>query len=302
MHEISAVVLSREELERKIYTDYSADKDYRQFMQYRSEGSTRVERFGSRFYKTPYGELPSTTTLLSAVGGNKIALERWAAKNPGKREEAAARGTKVHGYMERWVLGDRDFEVDPAVEPYWKHIPPILDKMGRAIWAEAPIGEAFPWCVGGDGVARVWHPGVKEGETWGWSGACDLVCEYKGKIVLADLKTSSCEYVSRWPGPNTPKDMYGKRRAGFMKYCKTMKQLASYNLALEHTIGIKPDIHMIFVATESRGQVFAVSGNTIESWKEKWLKDVEKYYTEILPALKAESIDFEVIDGDKENG
>jgi hypothetical protein len=301
VHEIPAAVLDEEELERKIYAEYSAEKDFRQFVDYRSEGDTRLTINGSRHYRSPFGALPSVTTLLSAVTGNKIALERWNAKNPGVAQKACERGTLVHSYMERWFLGERDFKVDPEVEPYWRHLPPILEKMGRAIWAESPIGDAFPWCVGGDGIARVWHPGVKEGETWGWAGACDLVCEYKGKIVLADLKTSSCEYVSKPPGPGTPKELYGKRRAGLMKYCKTMKQLAAYNLALEHTIGIKPDIHMIFVATESRGQTFAVSGSTIDSWKEKWLKDVEKYYTEILPKQKQEEIDFEVIDGDREN-
>ena len=60
-------------------------------MDYRSEGDTRVTIDGSRHYKTPYGALPSVTTILSATSGSKAALDRWATKNPGGREAAAAR-------------------------------------------------------------------------------------------------------------------------------------------------------------------------------------------------------------------
>ena len=61
-------------------------------MDYRSQGDTRLTINGSRHYKTPYGSLPSVTTILSETSGSKAALERWAKKNPGGREAAAARG------------------------------------------------------------------------------------------------------------------------------------------------------------------------------------------------------------------
>jgi len=54
-----------------------------------------------------------------------------------------------------------------------------------------------------------------------------------------------------------------------------------------------PEILMIFVATRDRSQVFAVQGGTIEKYKEKWLEAVEKYYSEILPGLEADSTDSE---------
>ena len=47
--------------------------------------------------------------------------------------------------------------------------------------------------------SRVWHPGFHEGENFGWAGAPDIVAEYKGKIVLGDLKTSNGPYYSQWP-------------------------------------------------------------------------------------------------------
>jgi hypothetical protein len=290
MDEKVAEIPAENELERKVYTEYSAEKDYRQFMDYRSEGDTRLTINGSRHYKTPYGALPSVTTILSATGGNKAALERWAKKNPGGREAAAARGTKVHSLMEEYLLGINKNPVieDEEIAQFWDGLPENLDKLGRVIWAENPAGDAFPWTMGGDGISRVWHPGVKEGENWGWAGAPDIVAEYKNKVVLGDLKTSNGPYYSRWPGPDTIKSEYGMKRAGFMKYQKCMMQMGAYAMALEHTVGIVPEILMIFVATRERSQVFAVQGGTIEKYKQKWLDAVTKYYSEILPGLTEE--------------
>lgn len=288
--EIPAVVTVQEELERKIHTTYSKTASYEQFLEYRSEGDTRLTINGSRHYKTPYGALPSVTTILSATSGNKAALERWAAKNPGAREAAAARGTKVHSLMEEYLLG---INKDPVIEDeeiaqFWNGLPENLDKLDNVLWAENPANPSdFAWTVGGDGISRVWHPGVHKTETWGWVGAPDIVAEYKGKTVLGDLKTSNGLYYSKWPGPETPREEYGMRRAGFMKYQKCMMQMGAYAMALEHTIGVIPEILMIFVATKERAQVFAVQSGTIEKYKQKWLDAVEKYYSEILPAKKA---------------
>ena len=289
VHEKSAEISVREDLERKIHTTYAADNNWRRFVDYRSEGDTRLTINGSRHYKTPYGALPSVTTILSATGGNKAALERWAKKNPGGREAAAARGTKVHSLMEEYLLGiNKDPQIDDEeIAQFWSGLPENLDKLGRVIWAENPAGDAFPWTMGGDGISRVWHPGVKEDEQWGWAGAPDIVAEYKNKVVLGDLKTSNGPYYARWPGPETPKNEYGMRRAGFMKYQKCMMQMGAYAMALEHTVGIVPEILMIFVATRERSQVFAVQGGTMEQYKEKWLDAVAKYYGEILPGLMA---------------
>ena len=304
LDKIDAAVLSREELERKVYASYSRTAPYGQFVDYKSEGDTRLTINGSRHYKTPYGALASVTTILSATQGNKAALERWAAKNPGGREAAAARGTKVHSLMEEYLLG---IEKEPTIEneeiaQFWDGLPENLDKLERVVWAENPVNPAdFAWTMGGDGISRVWHPGVKENETWGFAGAPDIVGEYKGRAVLGDLKTSNGPYYAKWPGPETLKSEYGMKRAGFMKYQKCQMQLAAYAMALEHTVGIVPEIYMTFVATRERTQVFAIQGATLEKYKNKWLDAVEKYYSEILPGLNNEQINMEVIDGDKQD-
>lgn len=272
-------------------------------MDYRSEGDTRLTIDGSRHYKTPYGALPSVTTILSATSGNKAALERWAKKNPGGREAAAARGTKVHSLMEEYLLGvNKEPKIDdPEIAEFWNGLPENLGKLENVLWAENPVNpDDFGWTMGGDGISRVWHPGIKEDKKWGWAGAPDIVAEYKGKIVLGDLKTSNGPYYSRWPGPETPKGEYGKRRAGFMKYSKCQLQLAAYALALEHTINVIPQICMTFVATRDSIQVFAIQPATIEKYKQKWLDTVSKYYEEILPTKENSEVEMEGINGDTE--
>ena len=117
-------------------------------MDYRSLGDTRVTINGSRHYKTPYGALPSVTTILSATQGNKAALERWAKKNPGGKEAAAARGTKVHSLMEEYLLGiDKDPVIeDKEIAQFWEGLPKNLSKLENIIWAENPANQDdFSW-------------------------------------------------------------------------------------------------------------------------------------------------------------
>lgn len=271
-------------------------------LDYRSKGDTRVTIDGSRHYKTPYGDLPSVTTIISATQGNKAALERWAKKNPGGREAAAARGTKVHSLMEEYLLDvNRNPQIDdPEIAEFWNGLPENLDKLENVLWAENPASPYdYEWTMGGDGISRVWHPGIEEGKQHGWAGAPDIVAEYKGQLVLGDLKTSNGPYYSKWPDSTTPKTEYGKRRAGFMKYSKCQLQLAAYALALEHTIDVVPEICMTFVATRENVQVFAIQSSTIEKYKQKWLDTVAKYYNEILPAKQAAEVEMEGIDGDR---
>ena len=119
-----------------------------------------------------------------------------------------------------------------------------------------------------------------------------------GKIVLGDLKTSNGPYYSQWPGSDTPKNEYGKRRSGFMKYQKCQLQLAAYALGLEHTIGVVPELCMTFVATKEISQVFVIQKGTIEKYKNKWRETVKKYYEVILPEQKEREIEMLGIDGD----
>ena len=210
--------------------------------------------------------------------------------------------------MEHYLLGEKDFKheenedpefIKETVEPFWNGLSEKLDKFDKVIWAENPANDDFQWTIGGDGISRVWSPGEHETEVRGWAGAPDIIATYKGKVVLGDLKTSNGLYFGKWPGADTPKDQYGMRRAGFIKYQKCCMQLAAYDIAVQHTIGIKPDIHMIIVATVERPQVFAIQGRTIDKYKEKWMKCVDKYYEEFhnIPEIEMEVVDLDKLKG-----
>ena len=295
-------VLEQNTKETKVYTTYSRTASYEQFLDYRSNGPTRIEKYGYRHYVSPFGPLPSVTTVLSNTMGNKASLERWAAKNPGKREQAAARGSAIHLAMENWLTGlDKDpkFETE-ELEQFWNGMPEVLEKLENIIWSEGPVGDHFNWTRGSDNICRLWHPGVKEDETWGWAGTADGIGTYKGKTVLFDLKTSNGPYYQRHPGPDCLKSEYGMRRAGFFKLQKCWMQCAAYAMAAEHTIGIVPELMFTIVATIDRVQVFAIQKPTIEKYKQKWLEQVEKFYTEVVPSWEKPETDLEVIDGDKE--
>ena len=73
---IDAEVLEEEILESKVCTAYSTKNDSSQYVDYKSQGDTRLTINGSRHYKTPFGSLPSVTTILGATQGSKAALER----------------------------------------------------------------------------------------------------------------------------------------------------------------------------------------------------------------------------------
>ena len=283
---IDAEVLEKEILESKVCTAYSTKNDSSQYVDYKSQGDTRLTINGSRHYKTPFGSLPSVTTILGATQGSKAALERWNKKNPGKKD------------FNHEENEDPEFIKD-TIEPFWNGLPEKLDKFDKVIWAENPANNDFQWCIGGDDISRVWSPGNHETEVRGWAGAPDIIATYQGKVVLGDLKTSNGLYFGKWPGPDTPREEYGMRRAGFIKYQKCCMQLAAYDIAVQHTIGIKPDIHMIIVATVERPQVFAIQGRTIDKYKEKWMKCVDKYYEEFhnIPEIEMEVVDLDKLKG-----
>ena len=131
-------------------------------MDYRSQGDTRVTINGSRHYKTPYGALPSVTTILSETQGNKAALERWAKKIPEVEKLLLREVQKFTPLMEEYLLGiDKDPVIeDKEIAQFWDGLPNNLSKLENVIWAENPANvDDYAWTKGSDGISRVWHPG-----------------------------------------------------------------------------------------------------------------------------------------------
>ena len=251
-------------------------------LQVLNKNPVRITLNGKRHYTTPLkqGAAPSVTTILSqtASEANKQKLEMWSKNNPGVKEAAAERGTAIHYGMECY-LKKIEHEVPAEYAEFWTGMPGILDQFEEIIWAESPLLEAHQFTVGSDDVARVWGC---DDEGRAWAGAPDIIGVVGGKLTLADLKTSVKPYSRKWPkdlekGSPEWRDLLG----GHMKFKKTCKQLAAYDLGIEQTLGMKVQQAAILVSTPVRTQVFKISRRFLDMLRTDWLGIVKEYYEQV---------------------
>jgi hypothetical protein len=243
----------------------------------------RITLNGKRHYTTPLftGPAPSVTTIISETASeqNKRKLEMWSKANPGVKEKAAERGTAIHYGMEQYLKGNKEPEISDDYEEFWNGMPKILDQFGEVLWAESPVLDSFKFTLGADEVARVWGC---DDEGRAWAGAPDIIGFVNDKLTLADLKTSVKPYSRKWPkeyekGSKEWRDLLG----GYMKFKKTCKQLAAYDLGIQQTLNVKVDQAAILVSTPLRTQVFKISRRFLDSLQKDWFKVVKEYYKQI---------------------
>lgn len=248
-----------------------------------NKAATRVSINGRRHYSTPLpvNFAPSVTTVLSetASEANKRKLEMWSKANPGVKEAAAERGTAIHYGMEQYLKGNKEPNIPEEYQDFWCGMPPILDQFQEVLWAETPVDPKFDFTVGADDVARVWGC---DADGRAWAGAPDIIGVVNSKLTLADLKTSVKPYSRNWPkdlekGSVEWRDLLG----GHMKFKKTCKQLAAYDIAIEQTLGMTVQQAAILVSTPTRTQVFKISRNFLNMLREDWYKIVESYYKQV---------------------
>jgi len=66
-----------------------------------------------------------------------------------------------------------------------------------------------------------------------------------------------------------------------MKFKKTCKQLAAYDIGIEQTLGMRVQQAAILVSTPLRTQVFKISRRFLDCLRDDWLKVVAEYYAQI---------------------
>jgi hypothetical protein len=245
--------------------------------------AARITLNGKRHYTTPLstGPAPSVTTIIgeTASEANKRKLEMWSKANPGVKEAAAERGTAIHYGMEQYLKGNKTPDIPSDYQDFWAGMPAILDQFQEILWAESPVLEKFNFTVGNDDVARVWGC---DDDGRSWAGAPDIIAVANNKLTLADLKTSVKPYSRKWPkdlekGSPEWRDLLG----GHMKFKKTCKQLAAYDIAITQTLGIRVQQAAILVSTPVRTQVFKISRRFLDSLHEDWYKIVAEYYAQV---------------------
>jgi hypothetical protein len=243
----------------------------------------RITINGKRHYHTPFvtGPAPSVTTIISetASEANKRKLEMWSKNNPGVKEAAAERGTAIHYGMECYLKGDKNPEIPADYQDFWSGMPGILDQFDEVLWAETPLLDKHQFTLSDDGIGRVW---AHDDEGRAWVGSPDIIGVVGNKLTLADLKTSVKPYSRKWPkdlekGSMEWRDILG----GHLKFKKTCKQLAAYDLGIEQTLGMRVQQAAILVSTPVRTQVFKISRKFLDSLRDDWLAVVAEYYTQI---------------------
>jgi hypothetical protein len=260
-----------------------AEEKQPELMRNLNRTAARISLNGKRHYTTPLptGPAPSVTTIISetASEANKRKLEMWSKNNPGVKEAAAERGTAIHYGMECYLKGNKEPDIPDEYKDFWAGMPPILDQFQEVFWAESPVREDYDFTIGADDVARVWGC---DDEGRAWAGAPDIIAVANNKLTLADLKTSVKPYCRKWPkeyekGSQEWRDLLG----GHMKFKKTCKQLAAYDIAIQQTLGLKVSQAAILVSTPARTQIFKISRRYLDLLHNDWYKIVEEYYKQV---------------------
>ena len=125
-----------------------------------------------RYYHTPGGDFPGVTTVLGATRDerSRMALARWKRRVGYEeaeriRDEASARGTKLHDEAERYLLKG---EVPRKVSGWFMSLDGVLAEIGEVMLVEG----------------AVWHPD-------GFAGTVDLVAFWRGEDRVIDWKSGN---------------------------------------------------------------------------------------------------------------
>ena len=217
---------------------------------------------GQRLYATPDGrKLPSVTTILDRTrpAEKRIALENWKRRVGHEKAqqittEAANRGTRMHSYLEHWVIygTQRDRGTNPFSWPSHAMAEVVIDqglhKVTEFWGTEVPL----------------YFPAI-------YAGTTDCVGLHEGAEAIMDFKQT-----------NRP-----KRTEWIEDY---FLQLAAYAEAHNEVYGTKIRRGVILMCakpeTDDQGrmitlpqyQEWIVEGAEFNSWRDRWWARVEQYY------------------------
>jgi hypothetical protein len=216
---------------------------------------------GKRHYCLPDGsKVPSVTTILDRTkpAEDREALARWR-KSVGEQRaqeittEAANRGTRMHAYLEHYVLETdmKPLPSNPFAHPSW------------FMAAEVILN-------GLQHVDEFWGTEVPLYYSGLYAGTTDLIGTWKGRPAILDFKQSNKV----------------KKREYITDY---FLQLAAYAAAHNETHGTTIDTGVILMAVQpklladgsyDRPQYleFVVEADEFAHWNNEWMKRVELYY------------------------
>ena len=204
---------------------------------------------GSRMYAVNQQKLPSVTSILQATQSEekKASLANWKAR-VGVAEanriknDASSRGTSMHGFLEKYLLGQLNLELLEIENKSKKMADEIIEQGIKNKLSEI-------WGT----EATLYYPGK-------YAGTCDAVGVYEGQETIIDFKQSNKPKKEEWI-----EDYY--------------LQLGAYSLAhnVVHNSKITQGI-VLLCTVDNLFQDFRIQGIKLEEYQNKFLEKVEQFY------------------------
>jgi genome maintenance exonuclease 1 len=216
---------------------------------------------GKRHYCLPNGsKVPSVTTILDRTkpAEAREALANWKRAVGEKRAqeittEAANRGTRMHAYLEQYVLTTdlKPLPSNPYAHPSWFMAAEVILK-------------------GLQHVDEFWGTEVPLYYSGLYAGTTDLIGTWKGQPAIMDFKQSNKV----------------KKREYIGDY---FLQLAAYAAAHNEMHGTSINTGVVLMAVQPKLLAdgtystpeyleFVIEGDEFAYWADEWMKRVELYY------------------------
>ena len=227
----------------------------RQVHKYAYPSSTRASIEGLRHYSIAgdiQGQrLPSVTTVLGQTQSKdkEGSLQRWRDKvghEEARRitQEAAARGTSMHLYLEKYCLGEGYLDLTD-VGNVAKHMAEKIVDRG--------IDNRLTEIYGNE--ATLYYPGL-------YAGAVDLVGQHDGTMAIIDFKQTNKPKQREWIG-----DYF--------------LQMAAYGMAHDAVYGTTIEKGVILMCSKDLYyQEFTIEGEEYRQAKHDFLRRLDQFYKE----------------------
>tara|TARA_B100000780_G_scaffold124716_1_gene87472 strand:- start:158 stop:838 length:681 start_codon:yes stop_codon:yes gene_type:complete len=215
--------------------------------------SIRAITNGKRYYDINNEKLPSVTSILAATEPpeKKASLERWRKKlgvDVANKitTEAAARGSKMHAFLEKFILGKLNLDL-------------LGEKTRESMMADQIIENGLR-----DKLNSIWGCEAALYYPNKFAGAADLIAEdYEGSSAIIDFKQSNSLKKDQWI------DSY-------------YLQCAAYSLAHNKVYGTDINKAVILICTkDDLFQRFIVDGDRFKNYQDQFLKRVDQFYSQI---------------------
>jgi ATP-dependent exoDNAse (exonuclease V) beta subunit len=213
--------------------------------------STRASIKGLRHYDIAGSEhkLPSVTTVLGQTQpkAKQDSLQRWrdrvgAAEAAKITSEAAARGTSMHLYLEKYCLGEGYLDLTD-VGNVAKHMAECIVDRG--------IDNRLTEIYGNE--ATLYYPGL-------YAGAVDLVGQHDGTMAIIDFKQTNKPKQREWIG-----DYF--------------LQMAAYGMAHDAVYGTTIEKGVILMCSKDLYyQEFTIEGEEYRQAKHDFLRRLSEFY------------------------